>query len=228
MAFYYLLLGHLIGDFVLQTDKIAENKGRQWKWNLLHVLVVTLCIFLFSFQFGNVLSVMVILNGAVHYIMDHYKSRACKALQLSDLTGFLTDQLIHVILLYLISLMAVYDGELLIEFTTVRMLIALALVTSFSAIFTQYMLSALFPGENRRFFEKGEKIFGILSRTYVTIVFYLSFHQSPFYFLFLILVVTVFFGQYRCVWSKWMSHWHLAAKLFLDMAVPIICLIVVL
>ncbi|MBZ0195690.1 MAG: DUF3307 domain-containing protein, partial [Deltaproteobacteria bacterium] len=54
MAFYYLLLGHLIGDFVLQTDKIAENKGRHRKWNLLHVLVVTLCTLLFTYPFGNI------------------------------------------------------------------------------------------------------------------------------------------------------------------------------
>lgn len=227
MAFYYLFLGHLVGDFVLQTDKIAENKGRQWKWNLLHVLVVTLSVLLFSYPFGALLSVLVILNGLVHYILDHYKSNICKILHLSELAGFLGDQFIHIVLLYIISLTAVYEKELLIEFTTVKLLIILSMVTSFLAIFTQYVLAALFPGENRRFFENGEKIFGMLSRIYITIVFYLSFHKSPLYLVFLALAVILFFVQYKRIWRNWMSLPHLLAKLLLDMAVPVLCIIMV-
>lgn len=35
-----LLAGHLLGDFVLQTDGLAERKSRRLVWLLLHVLVV--------------------------------------------------------------------------------------------------------------------------------------------------------------------------------------------
>lgn len=227
MAFYYLVLGHLIGDFVLQTDKIAENKGRQWKWNLLHVLVVTLSVLLFSYPFGALLSILVILNGFVHYILDHYKNNICKILHFSELTGFLGDQFIHIVLLYLISLTAVYKGELPVELTTVKLFIVFVTVTSFLAIFTQYVLAALFPRENKRFFEKGEKIFGILSRIYITIVFYLSFHKSLLYLLFLVLVISLFFVQYNRLWSNWMSRRHLLVKLLLDMAIPVICFIII-
>jgi len=226
MAFYYLLLGHLIGDFVLQTDKIAENKGRRWEWNLLHVLVVTLCIFVFSYSFGILLLLMALLNGVIHFIMDYYKNEICRILHLSELLGFLIDQLIHIILLYFISLVAIYGNQQLFEVTTTKFLIILALVTYFLAIFTQYVLVALFPGENRRFFEKGEKIFGILSRVYATIVFYLSFHLSPFYLLFLIVVASLFFIQFKHVWSKWMSPLHLVVKLVLDMSVPALCILI--
>ena len=116
MAFYYLLLGHLIGDFVLQTDKIAENKGRRWKWNLLHVLVVTFCILIFSYSFGSPLILVVLLNGIVHFVLDFHKKDIMGILHLSKLQGFLFDQLLHTLLLFLISLAADYGTRQLLDF----------------------------------------------------------------------------------------------------------------
>ena len=37
-----LLAGHLLGDFALQSDALAERKGRRTSWLLVHVLVVAL------------------------------------------------------------------------------------------------------------------------------------------------------------------------------------------
>lgn len=225
MAFYYLLLGHLIGDFVLQTDKIAENKGRYWKWNLLHVLVVTLCTFVFSYPFGILLLVMVFFNGVIHYIMDYYKNGICRILRVSELTGFLIDQSIHIILLYFISQTAVYGNHQLIDLITVRYIIVLLLVTSFSAVFTQFVLAALFPRADKRFFEKGEKQVGILTRIYSSIVFYISFAQSPYYLLLLTIAAATLFIRFKLGWNKWMSASHLAVKLLLDTVISVVCVL---
>ncbi len=35
--FDWLLVGHLIGDFLIQTDGMAKNKGQSWLWMLRHV-----------------------------------------------------------------------------------------------------------------------------------------------------------------------------------------------
>lgn len=224
MAFYYLLLGHLIGDFVLQTDKIAENKCKYWKWNLLHVLVVTLCTLAFSYQYGNLLVFLVLINGAVHFFLDCCKASIGKLLNLNMMAGFLADQLIHIMLLYLISLTAVYKNPHLIDFMTVRFMIVLAIVTSFAAIFSQFLLKALFPRNDNRFFEDGEKNTGILARIYITIVFYLSFFHSPYFLLLLPGAAAVFFLQFKLKWNKWMSPLHLITKLFLDAAISAACI----
>ena len=35
--FDWLLIGHLVGDFLLQTDSMAMHKGIRWSWMLKHV-----------------------------------------------------------------------------------------------------------------------------------------------------------------------------------------------
>lgn len=227
MAFYYLLLGHLIGDFVLQTNKIAENKGRHWKWNLLHVLVVTLCSLFLSYPFGVLLLLMVLLNGAIHFILDYYKTGINKILHLPELVVFLIDQLIHVMLLYFISQSAVYGNQHLIGFMTVRFLIVLALVTSFSAVFAQFILAALFPRDDSSFFVEGEKQIGILTRIFIASVLYISFLKSPLYILFLLVAIPAFLLQFKFKWSKWMSPTHLVVKLLLDIVISAVCIFLI-
>lgn len=53
--FDWLLVGHLVGDFLLQTDNMATYKAQSWSWMLKHV--------------GIYLTVMVVLVGA--YAMKH-------------------------------------------------------------------------------------------------------------------------------------------------------------
>jgi hypothetical protein len=35
--FNWLLVSHLVGDFLLQSDEMARNKDQQWPWMLRHV-----------------------------------------------------------------------------------------------------------------------------------------------------------------------------------------------
>ncbi|NIV40692.1 MAG: DUF3307 domain-containing protein, partial [Anaerolineae bacterium] len=35
--FDWLLVGHLVGDFLLQTDGMAKYKADSWTWMLRHV-----------------------------------------------------------------------------------------------------------------------------------------------------------------------------------------------
>lgn len=42
--FDWLLLGHLFGDFIVQTDAMARNKPQQWRWLMAHLLLYTACL----------------------------------------------------------------------------------------------------------------------------------------------------------------------------------------
>lgn len=223
MAFYYLLLGHLIGDFVLQTDKIAENKGRYLRWNFLHALVVTLCILFFAYPFSLPYLCILLVNGIAHFLLDYYKTPVVKKLHLPELAGFLLDQFIHISLLYFISRFDAHSGRPAIDFVTVKYLTVLVIVTSFSAVFTQFILAAVFRRDGSRFFKKGEKNVGILARVYMAVVFYLSYVQSPGYLFLLLVIAAAFFLQFRLGWNKWMSASQLAVKLLLDLAISFAC-----
>ena len=222
MAFYYLLLGHLLGDFVLQTDKIAEKKGKYWQWNLLHVAVIILCTFMLSYQYGLISLVMVLINGLLHFALDYSKPYISRMWRIPELPGFLSDQLMHILLLYVVSLLAVHGGQHLIDFTIVRQLILLVIITSFSAVLTQFILAALFP-RNGRFFEEREKYTGILARIFMAFVIYMALVKSPLFLLLFTLPAAVFFLQFKSKWSGWMSPPHLASKLLLDTAVSAVC-----
>jgi hypothetical protein len=53
--FDWLLVGHLVGDFLLQTDNIARFKAQSWPWMLRHV--------------GVYMAVMAVILGA--YAVTH-------------------------------------------------------------------------------------------------------------------------------------------------------------
>ena len=59
---------HFIGDFVLQSDKMAIHKGRSVKFLGLHCLVYSVPLFLFGWQFA-------IVNGFAHFAVDFGTSR---------------------------------------------------------------------------------------------------------------------------------------------------------
>jgi len=60
---------HFIGDFILQTDKMAKNKSTSELWLLFHVAVYTIPFFLFGWYFA-------VANGVLHYITDYFSSKA--------------------------------------------------------------------------------------------------------------------------------------------------------
>lgn len=218
MAFYYLLLGHLLGDFVLQTDRIAENKGKHRQWNILHVLVVTLCTAALSYQFGLLLIALVFINGLIHYFLDYYKQGISKILHLPDIVGFLLDQSAHISLIYLISFFAVYtNSNHIIDLLSTQYMVVLILVTSFSAILNQFAFISIFPRCSGRFFEEREKQLGILSRILLAVIFYLLIFVSKYFvLLFVFFITAIFFVHIKLKSFKWLTLRQLSTKLLLD------------
>lgn len=69
MAAYWLLVLHLVGDYLLQSDWMALQKTKNWWPAVAHVLVYTLPFgFLFHWQLAPLL-----LIGGTHLVIDHYR-----------------------------------------------------------------------------------------------------------------------------------------------------------
>jgi hypothetical protein len=65
---YWVIWVHWISDFIMQTDKMAKNKSTSNIWLLNHIVVYTLPMFAFGWQFALV-------NGAAHFCVDWCTSR---------------------------------------------------------------------------------------------------------------------------------------------------------
>ena len=69
--FILFLLGHVIGDFYIQTNNMADKKEKSLKWLLLHSLCYELVILVLSIPiFKYKLIIPLILSGICHLIID--------------------------------------------------------------------------------------------------------------------------------------------------------------
>ena len=69
MTAYYLLLLHLLGDYVLQSDWMAQEKTKAWWPAFLHALTYTIPFtLLFGFQWEPL-----VLIGGTHFAIDHWR-----------------------------------------------------------------------------------------------------------------------------------------------------------
>lgn len=99
-----ILLGHIIGDFYVQTDKMAEKKKKSIKYMLIHCLIYAIvmgvCFYILS---GNVGCILMI-SGFVflsHLIIDLLKSECDRKTVKYEYMIFLVDQIIHIMVLLL-------------------------------------------------------------------------------------------------------------------------------
>lgn len=226
MCFYYLLLGHLLGDFVFQTNKIAENKVKAPGWNAFHAAIVTICMLIFSIPFGSVAMLLVIFGGAVHYFIDYYKPKIADMYPLPGLFYFLADQGIHILIIAFISVFADDAKNLPLDFIIVRFLLIAVFLSFFSAIFNQYILKTIFRIKSKRFFENFEKSIGILTRISMAGGFYLSLFSTLLFLLVILLVIFTLFICYRCSsWKQWMGYRYFSTKVLTDAMISFIGLI---
>jgi hypothetical protein len=82
----YLLAVHYLADFVFQSDRMAKNKSKSWRWLSYHiaaytgVLMVAMLIFpaLIGLKAGDgwqMSCLFAVVNGGAHFIVDALSSR---------------------------------------------------------------------------------------------------------------------------------------------------------
>lgn len=219
MCFQFLLLGHLLGDFTFQTNKIAENKTRYWRWNLLHAAIVTACMLLFAAPFGPLIMGLVILCGAIHLFIDTYKSKLAIGNPLKALFYFLIDQGLHISAIYIISTFAKQDSlnYTIFKEEVIKLLLVVLFIYSFSCILIQQVLRLFFPTNNKQFFVGNEKVIGNLTRIITFFSLYFSFYLSAAFLLMIPIVIIVILYYYIKIWDKWMNAKYYKVKLFMDL-----------
>lgn len=105
-SFDYLLIGHLIGDFLLQTSWMAKNKATKWLPLLVHVAVYTVVVSVFGFFSGGLSLAAIALIIISHIVLDRRtfvafwvrRVQTAKGPEQAWL-GIVADQIFHIIIL---------------------------------------------------------------------------------------------------------------------------------
>lgn len=102
--FSWLLVGHLVGDFVLQTRWMAERKATQWLPLMAHCLLYTLVIVLFALPAGGLSLPAVALVFFSHAVLDRrffvdFWARRVTGAQDTPWLKVMLDQTWHIVVL---------------------------------------------------------------------------------------------------------------------------------
>lgn len=134
-----MFLAHLVGDYVLQWDKLAYMKGTSLKGVLIHGAIVTVVTWLFALPFDPGFWPWVMFICGIHIVVDAAPLYLVPALGLKreglfELVRFLIDQIIHLAVIVLALGLAGYlpmDATLMGLFNAVQEHRALTLVMGY-------------------------------------------------------------------------------------------------
>lgn len=97
-----LWAGHIVGDFALQTGRIAEMKRVGWTGLLIHVTMVTLATLVFVIDHPQGL-LLVTIVAVIHLGIDAVRTFVVRFLRRSNLAYFFADQAAHFLVLWGLS-----------------------------------------------------------------------------------------------------------------------------
>lgn len=101
MRLYVLLIAHILGDFTLQTNEMAQKKKKEPRFLRLHgaIYAVVMAVFCFSCMGAAPALGMIVLFGATHFLIDwmrtKYDAKYAKD-GMKALGSFLVDQMLHI------------------------------------------------------------------------------------------------------------------------------------
>lgn len=92
-----MFLAHLVGDFVLQWDALAQWKSRELRGVAVHGLIVLVVTWLFSLPFDRTWWWGVLFISGAHFLIDVFQLYVKP--RVSPLLRFTLDQLVHVLII---------------------------------------------------------------------------------------------------------------------------------
>jgi len=112
--FDWLLVGHLVGDFLLQTDGMAKYKAESWTWMLRHVglYLAVMAVVLGAYSLSTpvplwVIGLALLFIAVTHVILDRREFTLgwMRLIGITSDLGWLTivaDQVFHVLVLVVV------------------------------------------------------------------------------------------------------------------------------
>ena len=200
-AFILFVLAHLIGDFVLQTNKIARLKSESMKGIGIHCAIVTAVQILFLAFFGLNGIIAAVLVGIIHFGLDYLKVFLKKYLYRVESVYFLIDQLIHLLVIWLFTGVFLAGREILHElFIYIEAAIILIILGYVSTVAVKILVRDLFIVlQKKAFFIKSERILD----AFTAILLYCSWFVHP--IAAIAAVITLFFF-YRLLQHRLYSY----------------------
>ena len=94
--FIRLLLAHLIGDYLLQSNKIYKCKSEGLRGVLPHIVLITICLLVFSWPYLKLPSlwIFIFFIAITHLLQDWIKVNYIKVS--GDFWVYLLDQVLHI------------------------------------------------------------------------------------------------------------------------------------
>jgi len=110
--FIYLLLVHLLADFVFQPEALVAWKHKSWKGIFVHVFILFVMSLAFFWPIVATINVfgagVLLANAGLHFLMDKDKIRMEKKGKHHFVQLFFLDQLFHVAVLGVVTYFLAY------------------------------------------------------------------------------------------------------------------------
>ncbi|MFA4814775.1 MAG: DUF3307 domain-containing protein [Candidatus Gracilibacteria bacterium] len=107
MIFLHLIVAHLLGDFVFQSNDLLQRKYKSWMGIFQHACIISALTILSIFpylQHAAAWQVISIIFG-MHFVQDHLKIELdARYNKKKNTLPFFADQIFHVALIYVLSL----------------------------------------------------------------------------------------------------------------------------
>ena len=123
--FLVFVLGHVLGDYYFQSDRMADIKNKKYTFLLLHsavyAVIMTICVLFFLSM--NILFYALI-SSIFHFIIDTAKYILINKKMLSlkeDANLYIIDQLLHIVSIITVCYIIVFsENDIIIPFFTTR------------------------------------------------------------------------------------------------------------
>lgn len=166
-----MLLAHLVGDFILQWDRLALWKSRELKGVAFHGLVILIVTWVFTLPFDPTWWWGVLFISITHFIID--ATQLYVKFRVPAFVRFLLDQLLHFLVIFIALIWGGYlnpatpGQDLMTNINATPYLSALlgyAFITMPAWVLLKFAIYGLVKGSPPNFPEGPNKFIGIAER----------------------------------------------------------------